>query len=361
MPSIGPKAYGILITAVLINTVLASSGDRSPIFNNCVDLCTTDHCDIQQPVALPLALRLTRWSCADDCRYSCMHEMASRDTERGSPAQQYYGKWPFWRFAGMQEPASVAFSLLNLWSHVLGARNVQKMIPTNHPMKAYYLVWSCVSINAWFWSSIFHTRGKSHTNLPLTNLIFTRLDLPSTEKLDYFSAALAILYALYYTVIRLFHLYPHRPQARLTISSNSLAKASLAKKIWSLLCVTAYLGHISYLTLLPRFDYTYNMTFNLILGLTHNVLWLIYSLPIPLIRRYPSQPKSYRPPFAINAAVFVVLTTGATSLELFDFPPCAGIIDAHALWHLSTAPIALFWYDFLVEDALDHSWRDHRV
>jgi hypothetical protein len=103
------------------------------------------------------------------------------------------------------------------------------------------------------------------------------------------------------------------------------------------------------------------MAFNLIIGLTHNVLWLIYSLPIPLIRRYPSQPKSYRPPFTINAAVFVVLTTSATALELFDFPPWAGIIDAHALWHLSTAPIALFWYDFLVEDSLDHSWRNHRM
>lgn len=293
---------------------------------------------------MPLALRLTRWTCTDDCQYVCMHEITSRDVERGAPVQQYYGKWPFWRFAGMQEPASVAFSLLNLWFHVRGMRKVQKRIPSNHPMRAYYLVWSVVSVNAWFWSSIFHTR-----------------DLPSTEKLDYFSAALAILYALYYTVIRLFHLYPHTTQARLTMPSKTLPQTSLAKKFWSLLCVVAYLAHISYLTLLPRFDYTYNMTFNLILGVTHNVLWLIYSLPIPLLRRYLSQPKSYRPPFAINAAIFVVLTTGATAFELFDFPPWAGIIDAHALWHLSTAPIALFWYDFLVEDALDQSWRDQRV
>jgi len=179
--------------------------------------------------------------------------------------------------------------------------------------------------------------------------------------MDYFSAALAILYALYYTVIRLFHLYPQPTQTRLTLPSNNLKSPSLVKNIWSLFCIMAYLAHISYLTLLPRFDYTYNMAFNLILGLTHNALWLIYSLPISLIRRFPSQPKSYRPPFVINAAVFVVLTTGATALELFDFPPWANIIDAHALWHLSTAPIALFWYDFLVEDALDHSWRDQRA
>jgi post-GPI attachment to proteins factor 3 len=207
---------------------------------------------------------------------------------------------------------------------------------------------------------LYSTLEVSLEIFPYTLLMCSPLDLPSTERLDYFSAALAILYALYYTVIRLFHLYPHGMQARLTIPSDNRPKTSLAKKIWSLFCVMAYLVHISYLTLLPRFDYTYNMAFNVVLGLSHNVLWLIYSLPIPL-RRYPSQPKSYRPPFAMNAAIFVVLTTCATALELLDFPPWAGIIDAHALWHLSTAPIALFWYDFLVEDALDYSWRDQRV
>jgi Per1-like family len=179
MLSMGPKAPGILVAVALLSTVLASSGDRSQMFQSCVDLCSTERCDIQQPVVLPLALQLTRWSCADDCRYSCMHEITSRDAERGTPAQQYYGKWPFWRFAGMQEPASVAFSLLNLWSHVRGARNVQKKIPSNHPMKTYYLVWSFVSVNAWFWSSIFHTRGKFHMNLPSKQSdIYTQIFLP---------------------------------------------------------------------------------------------------------------------------------------------------------------------------------------
>jgi hypothetical protein len=38
-------------------------------------------------------------------------------------------------------------------------------------------------------------------------LIPPSADLPITEKLDYFSAVLAILSAFYYTFIRLFHLY----------------------------------------------------------------------------------------------------------------------------------------------------------
>ena len=58
-----------------------------------------------------------------------------------------------------------------------------------------------------------------------------------------------------------------------------------------------------------------------------------------------------------KAFVFVLLTTAATALELFDFPPWMFIIDAHALWHLSTVPITKSWYDFLVEDALDDGWK----
>jgi hypothetical protein len=27
------------------------------------------------------------------------------------------------------------------------------------------------------------------------------------------------------------------------------------------------------------------------------------------------------------------------------------------LWHLSTVPIAFFWYDFIIQDSLDQAWR----
>lgn len=180
------------------------------------------------------------------------------------------------------------------------------------------------------------------------------LDLPVTEKLDYFSAALAILYALFYTMVRLYHLYP--------LPNRSPQASSLPSTIHSLLallCSLAYISHVTYLTTLPRFDYTYNMAFNLGVGMTHNVLWLLYSLPssLSVFRRFPGRPRSYRPAFASKAAIFVFLTTAATALELFDFPPWYRTIDAHSLWHLVTAPIAAFWYHFLIEDALDDGWK----
>ena len=130
------------------------------------------------------------------------------------------------------------------------------------------------------------------------------------------------------------------------------------------MCITAYILHVSYLSLLPRFDYSYNIIFNLILGLSHNLLWLLYSLPewLTIVRRFPpgSAPRSYRPKCASQAALGVALTMAAMSLELLDFPPFARILDAHALWHAATIPIAELWYNFLITDALDDGWRIER-
>ncbi|TRM63919.1 Per1-like protein [Schizophyllum amplum] len=315
-----------------IAVVAASSGDRAKDFRYCVDRC---YASCKEP--LPLALRLTGWTCLDDCRYTCMHTITARATVKGHPPKQYFGKWPFLRLLGMQEPASVFFSLVNLWAHIRGSRALQRRVPQGHPMKRYYAAWSWISANTWIWSAVFHTR-----------------DFPLTEKLDYFSAALTIMSALQYTVIRLFHLYPQHPPD---------PKRATTRNMWTVVCATAYVGHVTYLCVLPRFDYAYNIIFNTIIGMAHNLLWLLFALPArwSLFRRYPHRPKSYRPAFVTKVALFVALTTAATALELFDFPPWALVIDAHALWHLATVPIAIVWYQFLIEDALDESWRDPRL
>jgi hypothetical protein len=191
---------------------------------------------------------------------------------------------------------------------------------------------------------------------PCWALCASHTDTPLTEKLDYFSAALVILYALYMTGVRLFHLYPGTPAFPGRPGRRALHQA------WRALAAVAYVGHVSYLGLAPRFDYTYNVIFNLTLGVVHHVLWLQFSVPgsSPLAR-YAAMPGTYRPAHAGTAAMTVALTTAATALELFDFPPWARMLDAHALWHLATAPLAVLWYDFLVTDAQDAGWRGQRL
>jgi hypothetical protein len=49
----------------------------------------------------------------------------------------------------------------------------------------------------------------------------------------------------------------------------------------------------------------------------------------------------------------VVVMTVAMSLELLDFAPVARVIDAHSLWHAATIPIALGWWTFLCNDAVE--------
>jgi len=165
---------------VIVTTAYASSGDRSDEFQRCLKKCVRQSCTAmamatddgrstppvpaqqqqqQQQQPLPLALQLTRWTCTDNCKYTCMHMLTDFAVESGVRIQQYYGKWPFWRFAGMQEPASVAFSLANLLMHVLGADWLRRGVHPAHPMRPFYLTWAYVSVNAWVWSAVFHTRG----------------------------------------------------------------------------------------------------------------------------------------------------------------------------------------------------------
>ncbi|KAF9026712.1 Per1-like protein [Hymenopellis radicata] len=338
------RGLNLLLLLGLLGQTYASWGDKNKIFINCLTRCAEVQCDPSIAQPLPLLLRLTFWTCSDDCKYRCMHATTTREVEMGLAVKQYYGKWPFWRMGGIQEPASVAFSLFNLWTHVGGLARIRRDIPEGHPMKLYYVVWAFASMNTWIWSSVFHTRDTS-----------------TTEKLDYFSAALTILCALYFTVIRLFHLYPSsRSQLTLT-QSTPKGNSNSIRRLWSFICVVTFTCHVSYLTLLPTFDYFYNIVFNAVLGLTHNALWLAYSLPFGPLRRFPGRPKSYRPSFVKKAGILVGCMTAATALELFDFPPLGRIIDAHSLWHLSTALIAPYWYRFLVEDSRDESWHDQRV
>ena len=142
--------------------VLASAGDRSQFFQDCIPICLdhfNDQCEI------PPLFRLARWTCIDECKYQCMRFLTDKAVNEQQPILQYYGKWPFVRCAGMQEPASVAFSVLNLIVHAQGARTVSKRVPQDHPMRSYYLAWAYISINAWFWSSVFHARGFSFPSI----------------------------------------------------------------------------------------------------------------------------------------------------------------------------------------------------
>ena len=208
----------------------------------------------------------------------------------------------------MQEPASVLFSLFNFLAHSWGLSKIKDSIPPRYSLRKYYLWFGYFGLASWAFSMIFHTR-----------------DFAITEKLDYFAAGASVMYGLYYTPIRIFRL--DRPD-----SMNG--KTDTVLRSWTLLCCAAYASHIFYLSFI-HFDYTYNMAANVVIGIVQNVLWTWFS-----ITRFRKVGRLW----AAWPGLIVAWIILAMSLELFDFPPWWGMVDAHALWHLGTVGPTVWWY-----------------
>lgn len=208
----------------------------------------------------------------------------------------------------MQEPASVFFSLLNFLAHDWGMTKIRDYIPASYPLRKYYLGFGYCGLASWIFSMMFHTR-----------------DFKTTEKLDYFAAGLSVMYGLYYSPIRIF---------RLDKKGALDGRGGTVVRLWSYLCLSLYLAHIGYLTFVT-FDYTYNMAANVVVGVIQNILWTSFA-----IRRYRKIGRLW----AAWPGLIVAWITLAMSLELFDSPPWAGMVDAHALWHLGTVGPTIWWY-----------------
>ncbi|RKP07946.1 Per1-like-domain-containing protein [Thamnocephalis sphaerospora] len=295
--------------------VLASEGDRAPEYQLCTLDCEQRLC--QQRVGnetiqvnpLPLYMRLLHWTCPDDCRYQCQHSVTAARLERGEPVVQYHGKWPFTRILGVQEPASVLFSLWNGYGHWRYLPVLAGSVNKRYFMRTVLLGYAFVGLNTWLWSAVFHVR-----------------DTPLTEKLDYFSAGFGILYGLYMAVCRVLYIRNMRTRRVLMAIFGAL-----------------FTAHILYLTLDTRFDYAYNIAACATVGMLHNLIWCAWAA-----RNWRTRP------YAWQVVALVVCVTSAMMLELFDFPPLGWLVDAHALWHAATALLVPWWYRFLLAD---YAWE----
>lgn len=234
-----------------------------------------------------------------------MHQMTELYKQNGHPTLQYYGKWPFTRFMGLQEPASVLFSILNGMNHYKGWKAMRRLPSASEPLKTYYTACGLLGINVWIWSAAFHSR-----------------DFSVTEKGDYFSAIGSLLYILFLALIRVF----------------DIQKSQSRHALLGLLGVY-FACHVFYLTHWP-FDYTYNMAAGVVIGMSSNLTWIYW-----WIRQRHQRDYAWKQP------LLAVLISAAMSLELFDFPPLLGILDAHSLWHMLTIPLVKLHYSFLDSDA----------
>jgi hypothetical protein len=331
----------VAVVLLLGGASYASLGDRLPEFKHCLEVRShtttasnallTSRLDMQasqlrrepyadsyvslSPLPEPLLTypafhrRLLLWDCPAECDYTCQHvvttQRLARDPPYMQPVYQFHGKWPFYRFMGMQEPFSVIFSLFNYLAHDWGMSQLRDKIPASYTLRKYYLWFGYVGRASWTFSMIFHTR-----------------DSGITEKLDYWAAGANVLYGLYYAPIRVFRLDRNDPRKQSVL------------RLWTALCILLYILHVSYLSLWS-WDYTYNMAANVVVGTVANVLWSGFSYV---------QYKRIGRTWAVLPGICVAWIISAMSLELMDFAPWRGMIDAHSLWHLGTVIPTILWY-----------------
>ncbi|GFR67355.1 post-GPI attachment to proteins factor 3-like [Elysia marginata] len=211
----------LILLILLLPTTYASNGDRSYIFSKCLQRCRQINCTNLEAFSQrqPLHMKLFRWTCEDECKYDCMWTTVDAFSLDGSNVPQFYGKWPFVRCIGVQEPASMVFSLLNALCH-LTILLYRSKVPPSTPM---YFVWHGMAM-----------------------------------KLDYFSAFALVLYNIFTLLCRVIG------------TEHILYIAVSASTLMGL-----YFYHIYYLAFV-HFDYGYNMIMNISAGFVNALGWIAW-------------------------------------------------------------------------------------
>uniref|UniRef100_A0A5B7B235 Post-GPI attachment to proteins factor 3 n=1 Tax=Davidia involucrata TaxID=16924 RepID=A0A5B7B235_DAVIN len=315
----------------LFGVLDASAGDADPIYKACVKQCEKtgcvgdkcfQHCKfspdgkpIDGPWYLqePLYLRWKQWDCHSDCQYHCMLVREEERQKFGDRPVKYHGKWPFRRVYGIQEPVSVALSALNLAMQFHGWLSffilVYYKLPLQPNRKTYYKytglwhIYGILSMNSWFWSAVFHSR-----------------DVDLTEKLDYSSAVALLGFSLILAILRAFNVRDEA--ARVMVAAPLIA------------FVTTHILYLNFYQL----DYGLNMKVCVAMGAAQLLLWAVWAG----VTCHPSRWK-----------LWVVMVGGglAMLLDIYDFPPYWGFVDAHSLWHATTTPLTYLWWSFIRDDS----------
>ena len=296
-----------------------SRGDRSYVFQHCLVRCNYTDCTqrtrtMRQPLAW--SLWLTGWTCLDNCKYLCMWRAVDAFQRDRLPLPQFYGKWPFVRLWGMQEPASALFSLANLMCNLVTVTQFVRVVPSTAPTYGMWLLYCVAVCNAWLWSTVFHTR-----------------DTDFTEKMDYFGALSFLLVSLMALLMRLFW------EKQLRIGSYEEKRNYFS---WLLFFGMAlfFMGHTGYLSFV-HFDYRYNMIVNIGVAATASLGWAAWAW----YRRGALGHARY-------ALMTQILFINFSLLEMLDFEPLWWTLDAHAVWHAATVLMPLIWFRFIIADCL---------
>lgn len=394
----------LLVFSLCFHPTASSQGDSDPNFRYCVSQCY-DINDCKNVIDYESAKKRIRgeplWylkpltsyythSCLDDCKFDCMNSITATRISKGGQVLKYYGHWPFERYFGMEEPASVLFSLLNAVPHAvhlmywatmritslyvtsgddkgLKRESLQEgMRETTNPtyfMRQWLQPLPYVSLSAWLLSAQFHAKKT-----------------PTTSILDYIGALVLISYSLWVTLRRFWG-----------PSANPLAVTSVFT-MGVLAC-----GYRIREMLKGNISFDQHMFAAISMAVIHVIVWIVW-----MLRNYLNPPQGRRrrggrgghdkksidtikkntttrqqnktPQNEIQIDYLYsylyhhecsqricfwvqVIFSIAGMMEIFDFPPLFGIFDAHSLWHACTVPLGFAWYSFWASDCRAEYYR----
>ena len=84
----------ITVIAFVHTVVEASVGDRSWVFQKCLDVCWRTDCRDERRYiqSQPWYMQLLQWDCLDECKYGCMWQTVDAFQKDNSNVPQFYGK-----------------------------------------------------------------------------------------------------------------------------------------------------------------------------------------------------------------------------------------------------------------------------
>lgn len=341
--------------------VKASVGDSLPEYEKCVVECESLVCSAKSPSPKfssnsvnPIAKVLFGWDCYLDCGYKCQQLVTAERINHGEEVVQFFGKWPFVRVWGVTEIFSTLFSMGNFYvnyrnflklKHILrlNAKNQEKLI-----IYRQFQILVLVNMFGWVCSSAFHIRDTS-----------------LTETLDYLGAGAIVMANFNAVCVRFFNLHLAINRDRLKFFQYGL--------IFAL--------SLHYLRLYVSWDYDYNMTFNVVIGLIAAGLWIAHSCLVYLkcqrgtLAKQATHLAPFEEKISSKLQVIGIYNTQwiplipvvlnlylilAVSLELLDFVPWFLLIDAHSLWHMCTILPPIIWHDWNIWE-LELSTMDLRL
>ena len=313
----------LIFILVILDQVAGSQGDSSPFYQNCLktyrETCPESSKNDSSSNVVSLIFPSYEWPCEQECRYKCMWEQEAIRRQHNYHRVQYFGKWPFVRFAGVQEPMSTLFSLAHLFFHgraLLFRRHLvaPASLPPAYRVAVYFeMIFGTI---AWCFSTVFHWR-----------------DNWVTERLDYNGVTLLMTSALLLVISRLtISLAPRRTHQVTTMAG---------------ILIGAFLIHHFYYMNFIHFDYGYNVKMNITIGIVQFLLWMVW-VAQELNRKSAHESTRKVAWMALRQQIAITCTA---LFEINDFPPLWDHLDAHSLWHGFSIPLARYEYIIRRTDA----------